>query len=37
LRGLADLRLVLNGVVIVLAVLFLPRGLLAWRMPRTAS
>jgi branched-chain amino acid transport system permease protein len=34
LRGLADLRLVLNGVVIVLAVLFLPRGLLAWRMPR---
>jgi len=34
LRGLADLRLVLNGVVIVLAVLFLPRGLLAWRMRR---
>ena len=37
LRGLADLRLVLNGVVIVLAVLFLPRGLLAWRMPRRAA
>lgn len=37
LRGLADLRLVLNGVVIVLAVLFLPRGLLAWRMPRTRA
>ena len=37
LRGLADLRLVLNGVVIVLAVLFLPRGLLAWRMRRRAA
>ncbi len=37
LRGLADLRLVLNGVVIVLAVLFLPRGLLAWRMRRSAA
>lgn len=36
LRGFADLRLVLNGLVIVLAVLFLPRGLLAWRMPRRA-
>ncbi len=36
LRPLADLRLVLNGVVIVLAVLFLPRGLLSWRMPRRA-
>ncbi len=37
LRGFADLRLVLNGVVIVLAVLFLPRGLLAWRMRRRAA
>jgi branched-chain amino acid transport system permease protein len=37
LRGLADLRLVFNGVVIVLAVLFLPRGLLAWRMRRRAA
>jgi branched-chain amino acid transport system permease protein len=37
LRGFADLRLVLDGVVIVLAVLFLPRGLLAWRMPRRAA
>ena len=37
LRGFADVRLVLNGVVIVLAVLFLPRGLLAWRMPRRAA
>lgn len=36
LRGFADIRLVLDGVVIVLAVLFLPRGLLAWRMPRRA-
>jgi branched-chain amino acid transport system permease protein len=37
LRGFADLRLVLDGLVIVLAVLFLPRGLLAWRMPRRAA
>ncbi len=36
-RGFADLRLVLDGLVIVLAVLFLPRGLLAWRMPRKAA
>ncbi len=34
LRPLADVRLVMNGAVIVVAVLFLPRGLLAWRMPR---
>lgn len=33
----ANLRLVLDGAVIVLAVLFLPRGLLAWRMPRRAA
>jgi branched-chain amino acid transport system permease protein len=37
LRGFADLRLVLNGVVIVLAVLFLPRGLLPWRMRRARA
>lgn len=37
LRGFADLRLVLNGVVIVLAVLFLPGGLLPWRMRRRAA
>lgn len=37
LRPLADVRLVMNGAVIVLAVLFLPRGLLAWRMPRRAA
>ena len=35
LRGLADLRLVFNGVIIVLAVLFLPGGLLAVRMRRS--
>lgn len=35
LRGVADLRMVLNGLVIVAAVLFLPRGLLPWR-PRRA-
>ncbi len=37
LRGFADLRLVLNGLVIVLAVLFLPRGILPWRMRRSAA
>jgi branched-chain amino acid transport system permease protein len=37
LRGFADLRLVLNGLVIVLAVLFLPGGLLPWRLRRRAA
>ena len=37
LRGFSDLRLVFNGVIIVLAVLFLPNGLLAWRMRRRAA
>ncbi|MDE2198588.1 MAG: branched-chain amino acid ABC transporter permease [Rhodospirillales bacterium] len=37
LRGLADLRGVFNGLIIVLAVLFLPNGLLAWRMRRRAA
>ena len=37
LRGLADLRMVVNGLVIVVAVLFLPNGLLAWRMRRVAA
>ena len=37
LRGLADLRLVLNGVIIVVAVLFLPGGLLPWPMRRRAA
>ncbi len=37
LRGFSDVRLVLNGVIIVLAVLFLPNGLLAVRMRRRAA
>lgn len=34
LRGLSDLRLVFNGLIIVVAVLFLPDGVLRWRMRR---
>ncbi len=37
LRGFSDVRLVLNGVIIVLAVLFLPNGLLGIRMRRRAA
>ena len=37
MRGVSDLRLVLNGVIIVLAVLFLPNGLLALRMKRIGA
>lgn len=37
LRPLADLRLVVNGLVIVAAVLFLPRGLLPLRPRRVAA
>ncbi len=37
LRGVSDLRLVLNGLIIVVAVLFLPNGLLAVRMKRRAA
>jgi branched-chain amino acid transport system permease protein len=37
LRPLHDFRLVVNGLVIVIAVLFMPRGLLAWRMPRMGA
>ena len=37
LRGFSDVRLVVNGVIIVLAVLFLPNGLLALRMRRRAA
>jgi branched-chain amino acid transport system permease protein len=37
LRGLSDLRLVFNGLIIVAAVLFLPRGLVALRMRRRAA
>ena len=35
--GFSDVRLVLNGVIIVLAVLFLPGGLLGVRMRRRAA
>jgi branched-chain amino acid transport system permease protein len=34
LRGISDVRLVLNGLIIVLAVLFLPTGLFPWRLRR---
>ncbi len=34
LRPLQDFRLVFNGLIIVLVVLFLPRGVVPWRMPR---
>ena len=34
LRPLADYTLVVNGFIIVLAVIYMPRGLLAWRMGR---
>ncbi len=37
LRGFSDLRLVFNGLIIVVAVLFLPHGLLGWRMRRRAA
>jgi branched-chain amino acid transport system permease protein len=37
MRDLPDIRLALNGLIIVLAVLFLPRGLLGWRMGRRAA
>ena len=37
LRDAGDLHLVVNGVIIVVAVLFLPNGLLATRMRRRAA
>ena len=37
LRGASDLRMVFNGAIIVLAVLFLPGGLLPWPMRRRAA
>ena len=37
LRPISDVRLVVNGVIIVIAVLFLPKGLLARRMKRRAA
>jgi branched-chain amino acid transport system permease protein len=37
LRPLHDYKLVVNGFIIVVAVLFMPRGLLAWRMARSGA
>jgi branched-chain amino acid transport system permease protein len=37
MRDLPEIRLAFNGIIIVLAVLFLPRGLLGWRMRRRAA
>jgi branched-chain amino acid transport system permease protein len=34
LRPLHDFRFAVNGLIIVIAVLFMPRGLLSWRPPR---
>jgi branched-chain amino acid transport system permease protein len=35
LRPLHDFRFVVNGLIIVIAVLYLPRGIVSWRLPRT--
>ncbi len=37
LRPLADYKSVVNGAIIVLAVIFMPRGLLTWRMGRAGA
>jgi len=37
LRPLHDMRLAVNGLIIVVVVLFMPRGLVVWRMPRMGS
>lgn len=37
LRPLQDFRLVVNGLIIVVAVLFMPHGLLVWRMGRIGA
>jgi branched-chain amino acid transport system permease protein len=37
LRPLHDFRLMMNGVIIVIVVLFMPKGLLAWRIPRVVG
>jgi branched-chain amino acid transport system permease protein len=37
LRPLADYKTVVNGAIIVVAVIFMPRGLLAWRVGRAGA
>ena len=37
LRGIADARMVINGVIIVLVVLFLPQGILPLRLRRSVA
>ena len=37
LRPLADYKTVVNGAIIVIAVIFMPRGLLAWRVGRAGA
>ena len=37
LRPLAEYKTVVNGAIIVIAVIFMPRGLLAWRMGRAGA
>jgi branched-chain amino acid transport system permease protein len=37
LRPLQDFRLVVNGLIIVIAVLFMPHGLLVWRINRIGA
>jgi branched-chain amino acid transport system permease protein len=37
LRPLHDFRLMMNGLIIVIVVLFMPKGLLAWRIPRVVG
>jgi branched-chain amino acid transport system permease protein len=37
LRPIHDYRTVINGLIIVIAVLFMPRGILPWRIGRTAA
>ena len=37
LRPLHDFRLVFNGLIIVIAVLFMPHGLVPWRIRRSGA
>jgi branched-chain amino acid transport system permease protein len=37
LRPLHDFRLVFNGLIIVIAVLFMPHGIVPWRIGRTGA